>query len=112
MRTYYLGKVATNSALSHVTQEISMFFTIEIVFSPSQFTPPPMSYSITFLRCIKYVNLPYFIPNENDGLIIPNIEIKGKICAMIITTLCLHCELMPLSCIKIKYNTEKMLRLE
>ena len=71
-----------------------------------------MSYSIKFLRCIKDVNLPYLIPNENDGLIIPNIEIKGKICAMIITTLCVHCELIPLFCIKIKYDTAKMLRLE
>ena len=71
-----------------------------------------MSYSIKFLRCIKDVNLPYIIPNENDGLIIPNIEIKGQICAMIITTLCLHRVLIPLLCIKIKYNTAKMLRLE
>ena len=71
-----------------------------------------MSYSIKFLRCIKDLNLPYLIPNENDGLIIPKIEIKGTICAMSITTLCLHCELIPLLCIKIKYDTEKMLRLE
>ena len=61
---------------------------------------------------MKDVNLPYLIPSKNDGLIILNIEIKGIICAMIITTLCLHCELMPLLCIEIKYDTEKMLRLE
>ena len=54
------------------------------------YSPLLMSYSIKFLRCIKDVNLPYLIPNENDGLIIPNIEIKVQMCAMIITTLCLH----------------------
>ena len=49
----------------------------EVVFSPSPPPPPPMSYRF-FLCCIEDVKLSYLTSNTNDGLIIPNIEIKGQ----------------------------------